>query len=341
MTAPPLLSICMATFRRADYLAETLQTIVSQLTDDVELVIIDGASPDRTADVVGQTTAGYTRIRYVREDTNSGVDADYDKAVGYATGEYCWLMTDDDLLVPGAVARVLALLADKPSLLVVDASVENVDFSRVLLPRRMGFSGLRRYPPGERDALLADIGEAVSFIGAVVIRRDVWQSRDHASYNGTQFAHVGVIFQASLPGEAIALGEPLIRIRLGNAMWTSQRFEVWALKWPALVWSLPGYSDWARRRLGAREPWRHFSHLFSFRAKGAYSWSVYRQHFARIRVGPWRAVMVALLLLPGRWAHVAGTAYLRARGRIDDNRGCDLMHGSPDANRISRWIARL
>ena len=37
-------------------------------------------------------------LRYFRESVNSGVDRDYDKAVGYASGEYCWLMTDDDLL---------------------------------------------------------------------------------------------------------------------------------------------------------------------------------------------------------------------------------------------------
>ena len=339
MTIPIRLSICMATFRRADFLAETLRSIAPQLADGVELVIVDGASPDHTGEVVREVLGDCDRVRYFRESVNSGVDADYDKAIRYARGEYCWLMTDDDLLRPGAVARVCEMLASHPSLLVVDASVETVDFGRVLKPGRMAFSGVRRYGPGDHDAMLADIGEAISFIGSVVIRRDVWLSRDHASYAGSLFAHVGVILQAPLPGEAIALGEPMIRIRLGNAMWTPRRFEIWAFKWPRLIWSLPGYSDAARLHLGARQPWRHFGHLFSFRAKGAYSRDVYRRYFAQESLGWWRVVMATVAIIPGRWAHVLGTAYLRLKGEIEGPGGYDLMHSSPFTNRVSRWIA--
>lgn len=339
MTAPVLLSICMATFRRADFLGEALRSIVPQLTDGVELVVVDGASPDHTADVVREALGDHPRARYVREAENSGIDGDYDKAVRYARGEYCWLMTDDDLLVPGAVARVCEVLAKRPSLLVVDASVETVDFGRVLKPRRMPFAGVREFGPDDRDAMLMAIGEAISFIGAVVIRRDLWLSRDHASYAGSLFAHVGVILQAPLPDGVIALGESLIRIRLGNAMWTPRRFEIWMFKWPRLIWSFPGFSDAARLSLGAREPWRRFGHLFSFRAKGAYSREAYRRHFADEALGGWRPVMAALAVLPGPLAHVVGTAYLRLKGELDGPGGYDLMHSSPFTNRVSRWIA--
>ena len=80
------LSICIATFKRADMIGETLDSIVSQLEDGVEVVVLDGASPDNTADVVAAYTARYPAVRYVRESTNSGIDADFDKAVGHARG---------------------------------------------------------------------------------------------------------------------------------------------------------------------------------------------------------------------------------------------------------------
>jgi glycosyltransferase involved in cell wall biosynthesis len=60
----PLLSICIATYNRADYIGETLDSIIPQLTDNVELLVVDGASTDNTEDVVRTYTD--PRIRYVR-----------------------------------------------------------------------------------------------------------------------------------------------------------------------------------------------------------------------------------------------------------------------------------
>ena len=46
MPSAPILSICISTFNRARYIGETVESIVSQLSDSVELVVLDGASPD-------------------------------------------------------------------------------------------------------------------------------------------------------------------------------------------------------------------------------------------------------------------------------------------------------
>ena len=117
------LSICIATFKRGKFLGETLETIVGQLTPEVELIVLDGASPDNTQELMEQYQRRYPQIRYIREATNSGIDQDYDKAVGYATGDYCWLMTDDDLLRTGALARVLSELKENRDLVIVNAEV--------------------------------------------------------------------------------------------------------------------------------------------------------------------------------------------------------------------------
>src|SRR4051794_24283838 len=105
-----LLSLCIATYNRGRFIGQTLDSIVSQLPSGVEVVIVDGASPDETATVVSKYAAHVDVIRYFREDTNSGVDADFDKAVSYAAGDHCWLLPDDDLLAPGAIERVLLAL---------------------------------------------------------------------------------------------------------------------------------------------------------------------------------------------------------------------------------------
>ena len=119
----PKLSICIATYNRGVHIGETLDSILKQLTSEVELIVVDGASPDNTKEVMEKYLLIHPEIRYFREQVNSGIDADFDKAVGYARGEYCWLMTDDDLLHPSAISTVLSVLRGGNELIIVNSEV--------------------------------------------------------------------------------------------------------------------------------------------------------------------------------------------------------------------------
>jgi len=145
----PRLSICIATFKRGAFIGETLASILPTLPEGVEVLVLDGASPDNTAEVVTDWALRHGHLRYIRAETNSGVDQDYDKAVSYARGDYCWLMTDDDLLRPDAVARVLAACADDPDLVVVNSDVEDHGLERLLATRLPAL-----HPAGTRRAAL-------------------------------------------------------------------------------------------------------------------------------------------------------------------------------------------
>ena len=106
------LTICIATYNRADHIAETMESIIPQLSDDVELLVVDGASTDNTEEIVRPYADHDQRIRYVRLAKKGGVDQDYCKSVELARGKYCWLFTYDDLIKPGSVAAVLAAVND-------------------------------------------------------------------------------------------------------------------------------------------------------------------------------------------------------------------------------------
>lgn len=333
---PPRLSICIATRNRAGFIGATLESIASQLEPGVEVVVVDGASTDATAEVVSAVAGRHPAVRYFREPVNSGVDGDYDKAVGYAAGRHCWLMTDDDLVAPGAVARVLSRLEPDLDLLVVNAEVRDHDLGQVLAPHRLGFGDDRSYAAGD-DRLLADTGDGLSFIGCAVVRRELWLSRDRRAYYGSLFVHVGTLFQARL-GRARALGEPAVRIRYGNANWRPQSFEIWALKWPRLVWSFGAWGEAARARVCPPEPWRTLPFLLVFRATGAYGLAEYRRLLAD-RPLPARLPALAMALVPGAIANAAASLYCalvnrRARGTM-----YDLAH-SRHATWLTRWAAR-
>jgi len=334
------LSICIATFNRDRYIGETLDSILSQLSPEVELVVVDGASVDNTFGVMTSYLLSHPEIRYFRESKNSGVDADYDKAVGYAKGQYCWLMTDDDLLRPGAIAKVLGKLTGQWDLIVVNAEVKNVDLSRTLAPRQLNVIDDRTYGGNNFEQFCVECMKYLSFIGGVVIRRNTWLNRDRKTYYGTLFVHVGVVFQKKAIENVYAISEPLIIIRYGNAMWTSKGFEIWMFKWPQLVWSFGNISDQTKALVCAREPYKAVRELVLKRAVGVYGITEYRQYLSG-RVSGWTKMKAfAVACTPAWLVNALASLYCMVFNRRALSGIYDFSR-SASSTVISRTVARI
>jgi len=336
------LSICIATLNRGDFIGETLASIVPQLADGVEVLVVDGGSRDETAEVVGQFSTAHPGLRYVRLETNSGVDADFDRAVELAKGKYCWLFADDDVLAPDAVATVLAELDEgEPDLLVVDSEVRDINLRRIFERSRLKIGERRDYGPAGRDSFMTDAGDALSFIGCVIVRRSWWMQRERVRYYGSLFVHVGVIFQQPPPRHARVLPRPLVRIRMGNAMWSSRSFEIWMFKWPDLIWSFPGYSDAAKAGAAVREPWRNFMQLLGYRASGSFTRGEYRRFLAGRMRGREKLAAFLILATPGPLAHLIVTTLAAISRSRHGSALYNLLIASRNSNAASRLIGRL
>ena len=299
----PRLSICIATYNRAACIGETLDSIISQATDDVEIVVVDGASTDRTEALMQDYQKRSDRIRYIRLPVKGGVDRDYNQAVEFAEGEYCWLFTDDDLLKTGAIRQVLLDISKEPDLIVVNSEVWNQHFSALISDRHLPDEALPIYESDEFDDFFRHCVRYLSYIGAVVIRKAIWNKRDKDSYFGTEFVHVGVIFQKRLLATIRVIKEPYIQIRYGNAQWSSRKFEIWMVKWPRLLWSFDTISQASKQTLIAREPWRNLKMLFVYRSLSAYDKTVLRKLVSQHTVSrSWFFIATCISLFPVRWA---------------------------------------
>jgi abequosyltransferase len=333
------LSICIATFRRAAYIGETLENILGQVGHHVEVVVVDGASPDDTQDVVRRIQARYPQLIYYREDTNEGVDRDFDKAVGYARGDYCWLMSDDDLLAPGAIERVLSSLRQEPDLVIVNAQVRTSDLAVVLQPNRLRMHEDRRYGAGEEDALFAATIDYLSFIGAVVIRRSLWLARDRETYFGSLFIHVGVIFQPPAISNALVIAEPLVIIRYGNAMWTARGFEIWIHKWPSLVWSFAQFKEITRAGVIARHPAESAKNLIYYRAIGAFGSAEFDDILSKPERPHHRSAHL-IARLPPRAVNAMVALYCLVRRQEGWRMLLDDLARAREASSIARWVVK-
>jgi abequosyltransferase len=109
----PLLTIAIPTYNRAWCLRELLPILSEQLKDQprVELIISDNASADDTPAVVQEFIARGLSVRYIRNTNDIGPDANFLQCFEHARGKYVWIFSDDDLIVPGGVAKIVSYCA--------------------------------------------------------------------------------------------------------------------------------------------------------------------------------------------------------------------------------------
>lgn len=274
---PPRLSICISTLNRAEFLRATLARILPQLTDECEVLVVDNASSDNTPSVMIELTRRDHRLRYVRQETNLGLDGNFDRAVELARGDYCWLTSDDDYFRPGAVAAVLQALADEPSAVLVNYEFRNFEMSELIQERVLDLHKDRIYGPWELERMFVELGDFVRYIGAHIMRRTVWLARQRQLYIGSYYNFVGMLYQERLPRSVYVIAEPYVIYRYGNeGTYAEQLVEIVLAKWPSLIASLP-VSDAAKRGLDSAQPWKHPFQLLFWRGWGRYSYTLYKR----------------------------------------------------------------
>lgn len=123
-----LLTVAIPSLNGERFLMETLVSAASQVEQlvDVEILVVDNASTDRTSQVVQEAQRLYPFIRLVRNSETLPVNQNIHEAVSRASGEYVWILADDDVVAAGGIDQVLKKLElFAPSVLLV--GFENVD----------------------------------------------------------------------------------------------------------------------------------------------------------------------------------------------------------------------
>ena len=107
-------SVCMATYKGAEFVAEQIESIVAQLGPDDELVIVDDCSPDDTVAAVVRTIdrLGESRVTLTRTDSNVGYVRAFEAAIKRSRGRYVFLSDQDDVWAPGRHELMIAGLRD-------------------------------------------------------------------------------------------------------------------------------------------------------------------------------------------------------------------------------------
>jgi glycosyltransferase involved in cell wall biosynthesis len=95
--AHPLVTVAISTFNRANFLSDSINSVLAQTMQDFEIVVVDDGSTDDTKDVIARFND--ERIRYFYQE-NAGIAAARNRAADEARGTYTAVHDDDDLMTP-------------------------------------------------------------------------------------------------------------------------------------------------------------------------------------------------------------------------------------------------
>lgn len=121
-------SITIPTYK-SRYLKEAIESVVSQIYTDWELIIVDDCSPEDLPSIV-QPFLTDSRIRFYRNEKNCGavnVVDNWNICLGYCTGDYVICMGDDDRLLPCCLVEYKKLILDHPGLNVYHTRTEIIN----------------------------------------------------------------------------------------------------------------------------------------------------------------------------------------------------------------------
>lgn len=123
MQNTPLVSIVTPAFNQGAYLAETIESVLSQDYANIEYIVLDDGSTDDTAEIISRYDG---RIRSERHD-NIGQARTLNKGWRMARGEYLGYLSADDLLEPDAVSRLVSELIKSPDIAVSYGDFKLID----------------------------------------------------------------------------------------------------------------------------------------------------------------------------------------------------------------------
>ncbi|UUX96772.1 glycosyltransferase [Aquabacterium sp. J223] len=164
----------------------------------IEVVISDNASTDATSAVVTSFADRTGKaIRFRRNPTNQGIDGNIHAVSRLATGRYLLLMSDDDLLLPGALGHLLKMVDDTPSLLFCFVNggsfTGRYDPAATLPPLVPLQAPLYTDDPNE---LLTTIGVWSTFISSFFVERQAWLNVPNAeAFIGSDIYLTHVLFR--------------------------------------------------------------------------------------------------------------------------------------------------
>jgi glycosyltransferase involved in cell wall biosynthesis len=157
-------TVLMSVYNDEVFVKEAIDSILPQLTSDIELLIIDDSSTDRSSKILQDFESQYLQIRLIKNEQNRGLG--YCLAIGTekAKGKYIIRMDADDICLPDRLSKQISFLEQNPDIDIVGGSAIEID--------EKGNKGLIRQMPLSHQEIIKVIWANPFIHSTVAFRRE-------------------------------------------------------------------------------------------------------------------------------------------------------------------------
>lgn len=209
-------SVVIPTYNRATFLLQAIESIYASDTLGLlnEIVVSDNASTDNTYDVVQALKD--PRIQYYRNDKNEGIALNMIHALERATGDYCVLLSDDDVLVPEILDKFAEILMHEENIGVILGSYQTFrgnDVGTVLGVHR-DFVESRSFEAGQEA--FENLFLLSHHMSRIVLRRDLLDLDGAYQWVDGLYPNMFLVGSALKRSNGYYVVHPTISVRIGN-----------------------------------------------------------------------------------------------------------------------------
>jgi glycosyltransferase involved in cell wall biosynthesis len=244
--APPVLSVVVPTFNRAEALVMTVNCLAEQVTggleQSVEIIISDNGSDPETIDLIKALADRWPSVSYFLNARDEGGHFNLYAAPWRARGAYTWTFGSDDVLLEGGLAHVVAVLErERPSFLTLNKRVASADLSE-LITERINSVEDRRFDTFT-DLFCAFGINQLAFISGQIELTQAARALDAEFYlrNESRHTHVAAFMEKHAGRPAFYSSANHLVHRVNNSQmldYHAGNFYDYAVALPRLLWAV-------------------------------------------------------------------------------------------------------
>ncbi len=204
------LSICIPTLNRPEKIYNLLKLILPQINkSNVEIIITDNSSNDETEKKLELVLKQNSNISYYKNNRNIGFAKNLKKAILHSSGNYIWMLSDDDIPNPKSIKKILNVIEmKKKGWIFFNFEKSNSKTSQVFYDNSI------KSQESSLDSFVYKFGVWSSFMSTSIIHSDVKNNLDSVKENN-YFAYSLALVAGEKNGCSY-INFPLIKRKIDN-----------------------------------------------------------------------------------------------------------------------------
>lgn len=202
------ISICIPQYNRINFLLKSLEILEKQNYEDVEVVISDDCSSDNTVEEITKLKSTYKYpIVFHKFEKNQGYDRNTRKSIELASGDYCFIIGNDDTMYEeNSISFLVQFL--------INNNLPDVGFCNFVEFNNPGFVVKRAKETkvlGTGDEIAFKHYSCFSFVGGLIFKKTTFDKYNTDKHDGSVFwqMYMGVLITAS-GNQLFSISEPLV-----------------------------------------------------------------------------------------------------------------------------------